>query len=122
MNRIAAGTKAEGIAEQYLRQQGLSTVARNFRCRLGELDLIMQDGDALIFVEVRLRRNKHFGGPMASINSTKQRKLIAAAQTYLQKHPQLQNRDQRFDVVGITGELNNNYSIEWLQNAIETNG
>ena len=118
-NSKAIGNKAERIAEKYLHEQGLKTLARNFTCRLGELDLIMKDGNDLVFVEVRYRYSASHGGPFESIDIRKCRKLRAAAETYLQKHPKLRNTSQRFDVIGIVGNIEeNNHSLNWLQNAI----
>lgn len=113
------GSQAERIAESHLLQNGLKTLARNFSCRLGELDLIMQDGDDIVFVEVRYRSSDRFGGPIASVDFKKQKKLWAAAETYLQKNPKLRKCNQRFDVIGVAGNMDNSkHSIEWLQNAI----
>src|SRR5258706_2374258 len=78
-----AGEAAERAAEKFLRARDMVCVERNYRCRLGEIDLIMQDGAALVFVEVRMRKNGGFGGAAASIGRAKQRRIIAAAQHYL---------------------------------------
>jgi putative endonuclease len=80
MNRGAA---AEAIAADYLAARGLVLVARNYRCRGGEIDLIAKDGDTLVFVEVRLRRSEAFGGAAASIGATKRARLTLAARHYL---------------------------------------
>lgn len=93
-----SGREAEDRAQHFLQVQGLTLVDRNYRCRGGEIDLLMRDGDALVFVEVRLRRNTGFGGALASVDARKQRRLTIAAQHYLQRH-----RWQgpcRFDVIG----------------------
>lgn len=104
------GDDAERVAEQYLVKHGLSLVERNYRTRFGEIDLIMRDGEALIFVEVRLRKNDDFGGAAASIGTHKQRRLVAAAQQYISalRHPP----PCRFDAVLIMGT-----QIEWLKDA-----
>ncbi|GAB3541233.1 YraN family protein [Noviherbaspirillum agri] len=107
-----AGDAAEDRALQYLQQQGLKLVERNFRCKGGEIDLIMRDRDTLVFVEVRKRASGRYGGAAASVTASKQARLVIAAQTYLQRL-----RDQpacRFDVVAIE-----NGSLEWLKNAID---
>ena len=83
MTDHSSGIAAEELAARYLATQGLRVVARNFRCRFGEIDLIAKDGDALVFVEVRLRRSSRFGGAPASITHAKQKKLIATARFYL---------------------------------------
>ncbi len=79
----AAGARAEAMAAEFLVARGLTIVARNFRIRRGEIDLIARDGDTLVFVEVRLRRNSAFGGAAASITSAKSARLIVAARYYL---------------------------------------
>jgi putative endonuclease len=108
------GDAAELQARRHLEGRGLRSVAQNFSGRFGELDLIMRDGDTLVFVEVRYRRSSQFGGAIASIDAKKQRKLIATAQGYLQQHPH--DGPCRFDVIAI-GEGAN--GVEWLQNAFE---
>jgi putative endonuclease len=77
------GAQAEQLAESFLSKQGLQLVARNYRCRFGEIDLIMQDAESLVFVEVRMRRSAQYGGAAGSIHAAKQQRLIAAAQHYL---------------------------------------
>ncbi len=77
------GARAEALAADYLRAQGLAIVARNFRTRFGEIDLIARDRDALVFVEVRMRRSRRFGGAIASITAAKRRRLVSAANGYL---------------------------------------
>lgn len=77
------GETAELLAAQYLSNQGLKLLKRNYRCRHGEIDLILQDGDTLVFAEVRLRSHNHYGGAAASINAAKQKRLIRTAQHYL---------------------------------------
>jgi len=78
-----AGARAEAIAAEYLARQGLVVVARNFRTRHGEIDVIARDGDTLVFVEVRLRTHRDFGGAGASVTAAKQQRLIAASLAYL---------------------------------------
>lgn len=77
------GDAAEAIAAAYLRAQGLTPVARNWRCRLGEIDLICRDGATLVFVEVRRRTRSDYGGARESITFAKRRRIVAAAQSYL---------------------------------------
>ena len=104
------GALAEQRAAQHLQQQGLHPVAQNYRSRFGEIDLIMQDGATLVFVEVRLRRNARFGGAAASIDTHKQRRIIRSAQQYLSRLKTVP--PCRFDVV-----LLDNDGIQWLKNA-----
>jgi putative endonuclease len=106
------GQAGEDAALEHLRKSGLKLVERNFRCKAGEIDLIMQEGSTLVFVEVRKRSNPRFGGAAASVTWQKQRRLIRAAQFYL-----LRFRDPppcRFDVVALEA-----VQINWLRNAIE---
>jgi len=96
----ARGRAAEEIAATYLGSQGLRLLERNVHCRGGEVDLIGLDGDTLVFIEVRLRGNSRFGGAAESITPVKQRRVILAAQYWLQgagrKHA---HRACRFDAV-----------------------
>ena len=78
-----AGARAEALAAAFLAARGLEIVERNFRRRRGELDIVARDGDTLVFVEVRLRRNPRFGGAAESITAAKRRRMIAAAGLYL---------------------------------------
>ena len=80
---ISEGARAEALAAAYLVRQGLAIVARNFRTRAGEIDLVARDGRVLVFVEVRLRRSANFGGAVESITATKRARLVAAANAYL---------------------------------------
>ena len=111
-NEGTAGAVAEKNALAFLKQRGLNLVLQNYRSRWGEIDLIMRDQNELVFVEVRYRKHKSFGGPEASIDAHKQRRLIKTAETYLQK----QSGDimARFDVVAIDSE-----NIRWIKNAFE---
>jgi len=95
-----------------LRRQGLKPVAQNYRGRFGEIDLIMQDGATLVFIEVRLRRNADFGGAAASIDARKQQRIIRTAQQYLANLAQLP--PCRFDAV-----LLDDNGVQWLKNAFE---
>lgn len=107
---MANGIKAERRAEDYLLAQGLTLCERNFRCRAGEIDLVMRDGVTLVFVEVRQRSSLKFGGAIASIDSRKQQKIIVAAQLYLSglsSYPPC-----RFDALLIEGD-----TIKWLRDA-----
>lgn len=110
MNNL--GVAAEAAAAQYLIKQGLRIVARNWRCRSGELDLIAREGETLVFVEVKQRASRGFGGAAASISAAKRAKLLAAAQTYLQTLPAIP--PCRFDAVCFDGA-----QVEWLKNCID---
>lgn len=106
------GLAGEDQALAYLQQQGLQLLERNFRCKGGEIDLIMQDGKVLVFVEVRVRSDGKFGGAAASVGSAKQKRLIIAAQVYLQRHTM--PPPCRFDVIAFDDK-----KMTWLKNAIE---
>lgn len=108
----ASGPQAEQAAALYLIQRGLQLVGKNYRCRFGEIDLIMRSGTTLVFVEVRSRRSRAFGGAAASIDVHKQQKLIAAAQHYLAQLGKMP--PCRFDAL-----LFNGGDIEWIQNAFD---
>lgn len=105
----ARGREAEARAARHLERGGLRLVARNFRVRGGEIDLICRDGKVLVFVEVRLRSRGDFGGAGASITATKRRRIILAARHYLAG---LADCDCRFDCVLIDGE-----HLEWIRHA-----
>ncbi len=109
-----SGIAAEALAESYLAGRGLTVVARNYRCRFGEIDLIVRDGDVVVFVEVRLRRSSAFGGARASIDYRKQRKLVATAQHFLSR--QRATPRCRFDAI-LLDSLDVG-RIEWLQDII----
>jgi putative endonuclease len=108
------GIAAEQLASEFLQRNGLQLIESNFRCRFGEIDLILRDGTTLVFVEVRLRSNQHFGGAAASVTLAKQGRIVRAAQIYLQQ--QLRESACRFDVVLLDGERR----IEWIKNAFAT--
>lgn len=117
-NTRLAGSVAERAAEQWLQGQGLSSVARNYRCKLGEIDLVMRDGAQLVFVEVRLRRRMDYGGAIASVTRGKQQRVIRAAQMFLSNHPRWQNSPCRFDVVASGGDMEaESFQWEWVRDA-----
>lgn len=107
----AVGAEKERLAESFLTNQGLRLVARNHRCRYGEIDLIMREASILVFVEVRFRRSTRFGSPAETVDARKQRRLIATAKHYLQAHPT--PCACRFDVVAIDGQ----HHIQWIKHA-----
>lgn len=109
------GAQAEQWAAQYLQQHGLKPITQNFRSRFGEIDLIMQDGATLVFIEVRLRRNANFGGAAASIDARKQQRIIHTAQQYLASLAR--TPPCRFDVVLMDDAQGHN--VQWLKNAFD---
>ncbi len=109
-----SGVAAEELAARYLATQGLRVIVRNYRCRFGEIDLIAKDGEALVFVEVRLRRSGRFGGALASITPAKQKKLIATARCYLSGLRDVPSC--RFDAILL--DALDARRIEWLRDII----
>ncbi len=113
---LSAGHAAERRALRFLKRRGLKFVARNYRCRFGEIDLIMTDGDCLVFVEVRSRRNNRVARAGLTVDHRKQKKLIRTAAMYLGK-----NRHAlcptRFDVVAIDRHDATGVSLEWIRDA-----
>ena len=107
-----AGARAEEIAARFLAEQGLQVVARNFRTRLGEIDVVARDGATLVFVEVRLRTRDDYGGALESIDGNKRRRIVAAANGYLA----LLGREPpcRFDVITVEER-----SAHWIRAAFD---
>jgi len=111
------GQEGERIAESYLRKKGYRVVERNYRCPVGELDLILLDRRVVVFVEVKTRSDDRFGAPLESVGPRKQKKMIKTALFFLTRH-RLHNRDARFDVVGISYQ-GGEPMVEHIQNAFE---
>lgn len=110
---MKTGDQAERIAAQFLQQHGLKLAETNFRCRFGEIDLILRDGETLVFAEVRQRSRSDFGGAASSIDLRKQQRLIITAQHYLGSLPRIP--PCRFDALLLDADGN----IEWIKNAFE---
>ena len=109
MLKSLLGQSAESRAAAFLKTQGLKLVARNWRSRFGEIDLIMQDDSTLVFIEVRLRSRSDFGGAAASVTPAKQKKLLATLKTL---------PPCRFDVIALSGDS----APEWIRNAFDDMG
>ena len=110
-----AGRAAETRALKHLKRHGLRLVERNYHCRNGEVDLIMRDGETVVFVEVRYRRRTDYGGAAASVDGPKQRRLLAAAAHYLSRN----GRGEppcRFDVVALEGDPATG-TVQWIADA-----
>lgn len=112
------GQQKEQQAHAYLQKQGIKLIAQNFRCdryRKGEIDLIgiEKSTQTLIFFEVKYRKNSRHGHPTETITSGQQQRIRRCAEVFLQKYPKYQNRDCRFDVIGMIAEQ----APEWIQNA-----
>ncbi|WP_160083454.1 YraN family protein [Pseudomonas sp. 8AS] len=109
-----SGRVAETQARDHLLRHGLRLLAQNWRCRGGELDLVMLDGDTVVFVEVRYRRHAAWGGALESVDSRKQQRLIHAAQHFLQQESRWARQPCRFDVIALAPT-----QLDWLKNAFE---
>jgi putative endonuclease len=112
------GRRWERLAERFLRQRGLKTLQRNFHCRLGEIDLVMSDGPTLVFTEVRYRASDSHGSGAESVSATKQKRIILAAQKFIQIHHPHPAQICRFDVVSI-GNRQGRTIINWIPNAFD---
>lgn len=113
-SRKKQGNKAEELALHFLKKKGLKLLEKNFSTRAGEVDLIMQDDDTVVFIEVRYRKNTNFGGAAASVTPKKQLRVIKAALAYQQKNTS--QSSMRFDVVAIEGD---NEELNWIQSAFD---
>ncbi len=109
------GSSAEQRAFHFLIARGLRPVARNFRCRGGEIDLIMLDGDCLTFVEVRYRASANFVPASQTVDIRKQRKIIRTAAMYIARNRQFAAHTMRFDVIAVEGT--STLSITWISDA-----
>ncbi len=110
MNR--SGARAEDLCAELLERSGLRVLARNWRCRHGEIDLVAEDHGTLVFAEVRLRRSRRFGGAAESVTAAKRARLLAAARLYLSGRREV---DCRFDVLLLDALAGDR--IEWIRNA-----
>jgi len=117
-DRQRVGHQAEELALNYLQSQRLQLVCRNWTCRHGELDLVMLDGDTVVFVEVRYRRHSAWGGALESIDRRKRQKLVRTAQLFLQQETRWSGNPCRFDVV--TLQASSPAAIpNWIRNAFD---
>lgn len=114
-SHLSLGKQAEALACEYLKDQGLRHQESNYRCKQGEIDLIMLHADTLVFVEVRYRKSSLYGCPAETVDQRKQHKLILAARHYLASRRR-QRSACRFDVISLQGPLNI-AQIDWIQHA-----
>ena len=114
---IAVGAHWENQALEHLSSSGLKLLTENFRCRMGEIDLVMLDQDCLVFVEVRYRKSNRFASAACSIDRHKQRRLARTAAMFLGRHPQYRDHVVRFDVVAFDATPDNQCTLQWLQDA-----
>ncbi len=115
--RRQRGCAAEELAAQYVEARGLAVLARNLRCKGGELDLVCRDGDVLVVVEVRQRGRRDFGGALASVTPRKQRRIIRATRFILCTVPQWRGLRLRFDVIGVQGLPDGAHDTVWVKDA-----
>ena len=116
MTSQQVGYAAEQTALEFLQSKGMTLVCRNFSCKMGEIDLIMLDDRAIVFVEVRLRHDSRYGSGAETVTYQKMRKIIKTAQYYLINNPPVGNLDYRFDVISMDSR------IDWIKNAFTLDG
>jgi putative endonuclease len=120
---LTIGNSAEEYANRYLQRQGLTLVEKNYRCKYGEIDLIMKDKSTTVFIEVRYRKSHRFGSGAETVDYHKQRKLLATASHYLQNHTDAAKHPCRFDVISLTtspAKSKESYDLQWITNAIQS--
>lgn len=118
---LESGRAAERIAQNLLKQRGLRTVAANYRCRFGEIDLIMTDRETLVIVEVRYRRHPGFVQPARTVTREKIRRVVRTTQHFVQHHRRWRNAPIRFDIVGVSGSLRD-ADMNWIRGAFTIDG
>lgn len=117
-SRKLFGDKVEKQAELWLGRQGLILVNRNYYCRLGEIDIIMEDSAYLVFIEVRYRKQTHYGSPAETVTRRKQQKIRLTAEHFLLSHSQHYKKNCRFDVIAAQpGSSSDKLSFNWIRNA-----
>ncbi|HME37777.1 MAG TPA: YraN family protein [Steroidobacteraceae bacterium] len=116
-SRLQRGAVAERLAAEFLQARGLEVLARNLRCRAGELDLVCLHEAVLVIVEVRQRGCTDFGGAAGSVTPRKQRKIIRAARFFLQQKPRWRARAIRFDVLALEGIPAGEHRMVWIRDA-----
>jgi putative endonuclease len=115
--RHLRGESAERLAERHLVGEGLRILARNFRCRAGELDLICLDAQALVVVEVRQRTHRRVAGPLESVGEPKRRRIRRATEFFRLGAPQWRGYSVRFDVVAVRGAPDDGAQVDWVKDA-----
>ena len=109
----------ESRAAAYLREQGIRMIAQGYRCRLGEIDLIGDDGRDIVVIEVRARGRDSLGSALESVGPAKQRRIILATRHFLMRNPGAQARSIRFDVVAFDGIDTADPRLTWIRNAFD---
>jgi putative endonuclease len=115
---LDSGRQAEELALATLEAKGLKLLARNYRCPMGELDLVLEDGRQLVVAEVRYRKDASRGSAAETVGAEKQRKLVLATQHLLQHHPDWRRRPLRFDVLAVS-DADGDSAVEWIQDAFQ---
>ena len=113
----AVGVAAEQLAYDYLQGRGLKPVERNYRCRHGEIDLVMLDDACLVFVEVRYRSRGAVARAAVTVDRQKQTRLIRTAEMFLATRPRFSSCTARFDVIGVDGHGTGCRTVEWIRDA-----
>ena len=116
--RLQLGELGESLAIEHLKQEGYRIIQKNFKNRLGEIDIIAQDKDTLCFIEVKTRTSNQFGTPFEAVSHVKQHKLSQMALSYL-KSKQLDDALARFDIISVSWLSPDSAHIELLKNAFE---
>jgi len=119
IDRRKIGAAAEDVAAAYLQAQGAQLLFRNYRRRLGELDLVARHGELLLIVEVRTRSSNAYGGAAASVDGLKRRRIVRAAQQLLQKHRELSRLRARFDVIVVSDPSAASPKVDWIRGAFD---
>jgi len=115
VNKRELGTFYEDAASEYLQRKGIMILERNFRCRMGEIDIIGKENDCVVFFEVKYRKSGEYGQAIAAVDYKKQKRISKCASFYCMQHPQI--KCIRYDVIGITDT-----NIEWVKNAFPHRG
>ena len=118
--RIGIGKSGEDLAVRYLKKQGYTIVERNYRQRIGEIDIIARDNECLVFIEVKTRRSKRYGSPFEAVDSRKQHQISRVALEYITRY-QYEEMEARFDVVAVQFDGGSS-TIELMKNAFEYSG
>lgn len=111
------GQWAEQYASQYVEQLGFNIVQRNYHCRGGELDLIINKDKLLVFIEVKARSSQEYGSAVEMLTPNKQKRMMKAITHFLHHFPQYDHYDYRFDLFAIQIHSSHNIAVEWIENA-----
>lgn len=117
--RLQRGRHWEAVAADYLEDRGLTVLARGYRCRLGELDLVCRDGATLVIVEVRARATSSFGSALETIGPHKRARIVQATRHFLMRRTQWSDASIRFDVVAFDAIETAEPAVQWVRNAFD---